>query len=415
MIFIFDDVFATVKNRVGLLGKHLRGCRTSKKILIFCLVSVICVLIGMGAVGTRFGYKVSYGGKVIASIGSKKQFTAAVSLISDLMKGNSSQETVEKLSYNPSLVLASQLKSEGQLAKAILESNQKVVAAAALTVDGESVAVYRYTELKAMLDQRLAQFETAGVKCSSAFLQDVQVEQGYYLVFELNDEQTVRETVDSLSVETVLVTETDAAIPFQTIQQSDPTRSIGSSAVIAAGQEGVLRTTTQIKWINGVEVERVTLHSETVSNPVDQVVAVGTAKSTASAEEKNAAYASGFIFPLGNAKYRIGAYFGDGRNHRGIDICADAGTKIYAVAAGKVVQSGYDGSYGNCVVIDHGNGYQTRYAHNTLNVVKVGDTVSAGDVIGTVGRTGNATGNHVHFEVIKGNTRVDPAPYIGLS
>ena len=100
--------------------------------------------------------------------------------------------------------------------------------------------------------------------------------------------------------------------------------------------------------------------------------------------------------------------------HLGIDlISAKYGTDyIVAFESGKVVFAGYNGGYGNVVYIDHGNGYQTRYAHQKYLNVKVGDNVQKGDILGYMGATGNVTGPHVHFEVrINGNT-VNPYDYV---
>ena len=100
--------------------------------------------------------------------------------------------------------------------------------------------------------------------------------------------------------------------------------------------------------------------------------------------------------------------------HLGIDlISAKYGTDyIVAFESGKVVYAGYNGGYGNVVYIDHGNGYQTRYAHQKYLNVKVGDYVNKGDILGYMGATGNVTGPHVHFEVrINGNT-VNPYDYV---
>lgn len=100
--------------------------------------------------------------------------------------------------------------------------------------------------------------------------------------------------------------------------------------------------------------------------------------------------------------------------HLGIDlISAKYGTDyIVAFESGKVTYAGYNGGYGNVVYIDHGNGYQTRYAHQKYLNVKVGDYVQKGDILGYMGATGNVTGPHVHFEVrINGNT-VNPYDYV---
>lgn len=100
--------------------------------------------------------------------------------------------------------------------------------------------------------------------------------------------------------------------------------------------------------------------------------------------------------------------------HLGIDLVSSKYGTDYIVAfeSGKVTYAGYNGSYGNVVYIDHGNGYQTRYAHQKYLNVKVGQNVKKGDVLGYMGTTGNSTGNHVHFEVrINGNT-VNPYDYV---
>ena len=76
--------------------------------------------------------------------------------------------------------------------------------------------------------------------------------------------------------------------------------------------------------------------------------------------------------------------------------------------------SGYDGGYGYCVVIDHGNGIQTRYGHASALKVSKGTKVEQGDLVALVGSTGNSTGNHLHFEVIVNGKRVNPISYIGL-
>jgi murein DD-endopeptidase MepM/ murein hydrolase activator NlpD len=103
-----------------------------------------------------------------------------------------------------------------------------------------------------------------------------------------------------------------------------------------------------------------------------------------------------------------------GRLHAGLDISAPAGTPVRAAAAGVVTYSNDTvRGYGNMVLIDHGNGFVTAYAHNSENLVSPGTRVAAGEVIALVGATGNATGPHVHFEVRRSGRTVNPRPYLG--
>jgi len=94
--------------------------------------------------------------------------------------------------------------------------------------------------------------------------------------------------------------------------------------------------------------------------------------------------------------------------HTGVDISAPKGVKIQAANGGEVVTSTYSNAWGNYVVVNHGGGTATLYAHMSKRLVSVGDKVSKGDVLGEVGSTGYSTGNHLHFEIIKNGTSVDP-------
>ncbi len=98
-------------------------------------------------------------------------------------------------------------------------------------------------------------------------------------------------------------------------------------------------------------------------------------------------------------------------NHTGIDIDASGGTEVLAAADGTVTLAGPNGDYGNCVIIDHGNGNSTLYSHMSVVDVSVGDTVAQGQAVGLVGSTGVSTGDHIHFETRVNGTCVDPLLY----
>ena len=100
-----------------------------------------------------------------------------------------------------------------------------------------------------------------------------------------------------------------------------------------------------------------------------------------------------------------------GRMHEGIDISAPAGTPIHAAAAGTIIFAGWMGGYGNMVIIDHGGGLATAYAHMS-SIWLSGGSVGQGTAIGGVGTTGSSTGNHLHFEVRVNGAAVDPMGYL---
>jgi murein DD-endopeptidase MepM/ murein hydrolase activator NlpD len=98
--------------------------------------------------------------------------------------------------------------------------------------------------------------------------------------------------------------------------------------------------------------------------------------------------------------------------HQGIDIANQMGTPIYATAAGVVTTQDFDTGYGKRIKINHGNGYETLYAHLYSYMVRVGDSVTKGQIIGLMGSTGVSTGPHLHYEVINSSAKVNPTAYL---
>ncbi|MDQ3940763.1 MAG: peptidoglycan DD-metalloendopeptidase family protein, partial [Actinomycetota bacterium] len=121
--------------------------------------------------------------------------------------------------------------------------------------------------------------------------------------------------------------------------------------------------------------------------------------------------AGGFIWPLAGS---ITSYYGPrwGRMHTGIDIDGSSGQPIVASKAGRVIVASYYGGYGNAVVVDHGGGVSTLYAHMSRFGVSNGQEISQGQVVGYVGCTGSCTGDHLHFEVRVNGSPVNPLDYL---
>jgi len=109
---------------------------------------------------------------------------------------------------------------------------------------------------------------------------------------------------------------------------------------------------------------------------------------------------------------RTSPFSGKTETHRGVDFAGKAGSDVVAVAGGVVTHASEKGGYGFLVEVNHGNGYITRYGHNQMVHVQVGEAIKRGQVIAKLGSTGRSTGPHVHFEVIKNSTRIDPMKFV---
>ena len=189
----------------------------------------------------------------------------------------------------------------------------------------------------------------------------------------------------------------------------------GDRRILRKGEKGVDRVTVSITTVNGVVVDLEEISRVTLREPVTEKVEVGTAK-PGSAGYYGGTYSSrGFMWPTPTARM-ISQYFGH-YGHKGIDITTSGalGRPIVAAASGVVEIAGSTGnSYGQQVLINHGNGIKTRYAHCVYGSITVrpGQQVSAGQRIASIGSTGNSTGPHLHFEVIVNGALANPLNYV---
>lgn len=213
--------------------------------------------------------------------------------------------------------------------------------------------------------------------------------------------------VPMLTVVTKEKAEYNDLIEFETTEEQDPNMYEGESTVKVAGVQGKKQVVAQVTRENGIEVTREILSEQVVSEPVGQVLVVGTKKAPPR-------HGTGtFIVPLSRG-YILSSPFGYrwGGFHSGLDMACPVGTPILASDGGVVISAGWDGPYGYVVRIDHGGNFKTVYAHCSALFVSEGDRVFQGQHIANVGSTGNSTGPHVHYEVIKNGVHVNPASYI---
>lgn len=212
---------------------------------------------------------------------------------------------------------------------------------------------------------------------------------------------------DLLQVKVIRRESYTSEIPYDTVETQSSEYDFGETVVTSAGQNGLQEITQDITYIDGVQTEISTVSVETLQEPVSEYVTKGTHLKSG----MTANYGSGeWMWPVPQYTYvsRWMSSF-----HKGADICAAYGTPIYASDSGVVVTAGYHYSYGNYVVIDHGNGWTTLYGHMSALGCSSGQAVERGEVIGYVGSTGNSTGNHCHFEMHHNGTLVSARNFFG--
>lgn len=187
------------------------------------------------------------------------------------------------------------------------------------------------------------------------------------------------------------------------VYEDDDSMYIGETEVVQEGTPGKHIVTDLVTYKGDIESGREQLQENVQVAAVAQIVRRGTKSKPT------------YMYPVTN--WNITSNFGYrwGRLHAGTDVGIPTGTTVRASRGGQVITAGWLGGYGNCVIIDHGDGVSTRYGHLSEITVSVGQYVDQGQQIALSGNTGRSTGPHLHFEIRIGGEAVDPMPYLTQS
>lgn len=428
---------------------------------------VLFVHVVQTTLGSTYALEVVYNGDVIGYIKDESVFEKA----EIQMRGRIAYEDYIKPAdaipkYSIVSVDESSLMSVNELTDELIRaSGHELGEATGLYVDGEFMgAVYERNSLLSMLDSLLAPYRTDNENETVEFVRNVDTVDGLYplssivSIRSLHEDITVmqqeeavytavagdapiliaQKTGISLSTllalnpgidkslligQEVLVQQSvpflevqvrrteiyEEEIPFKIERKVDSSQYEGYVKTTQVGKNGINKITAEVTYLNGIETARKIIYTSKVSDPINEKVTVG-GKSVAEVGAQNTS--SGFIWPTGSGYVSCGinGYWG----HTGMDIASYAGTPIYASASGIVTKVAYNRTgYGYHIKISHGGNVETLYAHCSQLYVKVGQWVSQGDKIAAMGRTGNSTGNHLHFEIRSNGKYLDPAKYIG--
>lgn len=423
----------------------------------------------------QFALEVEYNDKMIGYIEKESDFDESEKIMQSRIVYEEYQpplDTVPK--YTLKVIDEEELSTVNEIAdELIAASGNEITEASGLYVDGVFYgAVEDAAPIRALLDSMLDQYRTGSENERVDFVQDVELSKGLYLLSSLvepeemeavltsevegevtytvvegdaptlisqkmdipysqlkalnpgieesllvGQEVLISNQVNFLTVKRTVTEVYEEDIPFGTEEVVDANYAKGYQAVRSSGVLGKRLVTADVVYVNGLEEDRTEVDSVVLKEPVDQVVTVGTAEpiqvlSSSSSGSTAAGSSSSFIWPVdgGDVTCGINGYWG----HTGMDIGANRGTVIRAAASGTVVKAVRQYyAYGIHVKISHGNGIYTLYAHMSQLAVSYGDYVQQGQIIGYVGMTGNASGNHCHFEIIINGRFMDPAKYIG--
>lgn len=377
------------------------------------LLAAIGTILSFSLTGARFVYKVNYSGKNIAVVRDKNSFNTAKKTVVKMVNGNDVEKEVAKPEYTPAIALAPSISDQNHIVSAIIDNTDGIVEGCIFKVNGAELFTAEKKTLEKCIKKRFEKFRIEGAKCSFEFVEKTDMVKGYFLKKDMLGEDEIKYELNKLSVKTVAETVEETVIPYGVTEIKNEDGLIGSRDVIIEGRNGMGNRVTTVVYIDGVQQGDPETKEVVVLAPVDEAVSVGVSVPV-SDEEITSLPGSGYVFPLATKRWEVSAYFGDGRGHKGIDLAAKYGTPILAVASGKVIRSEWYEGYGYCVDIDHGFGFVTRYGHASQLIAEVGQTVSAGEVIALVGSTGDSTGDHLHIEFIVGDTKLNPAMYLGL-
>lgn len=397
------------------------------------LVLILLVLSGISSLSdTVPALKIIYNGTTIAYAENQSVWNEGKNKALSMVHGDeNSVSFLKDVTFEIERVNVSQLSSARVISESLLAgSSTQYKRACGIYIDGQLLcAIHNESDALGVFDSILAPYrDKAGEDTMVGFVEEIEYVQGYYPENSdiIWDSAKLRSTLKSdnspVRVKTMKTVTRYETIKYETVKKNTSSLYKGTKKTLQKGKNGKMLVTELVTYIGSKKTYTATVSEKIVTQPVNEIVQIGTKTSyyggSYSASKE-------FIWPTRGA-YRVSSYYGyrsasisGWSYHGGIDIVlgsgSSAGIPVVASASGTVVvaNSGWSG-YGHTVVIDHGGGIQTRYAHMYPGsiTVRVGQKVYQGQQIGRIGSTGNSTGPHLHFEVLVNGRKVNPYPYI---
>lgn len=424
------------------------------------MISVICI--SANAAGYKLGYEVSVNGEEIGTVVDQSEAIAAVDLAKETISQCVGEDYDAEPVFSRTIVAPNGESSAEEMENSILSTVDGMTECAAVFADGEEIVSLSSRDDAEQLLQRckgkyspeeiaddmIVEFcENVEIKDSfiasdmiksvddafalvtenkavadytvadeSETLKSIAADNDMTLseIKELNpdtsavgvgDTVKIKTVSPLLSVRVIETAEYEEAVPFESKSSYSDELYVGETEVITEGAEGKASVTARIYTVNGKEEKRDIIERVMTVAPMPEIKLIGRKALPTSATG---------VFGQPTLSGKLTSNFGSrwGRSHNGVDISIPNGSSVYASDGGVVTYSGWMSGYGNYIVIDHQNGYQTAYGHNSQNLVSVGQRVAKGEKIALSGSTGNSTGPHLHFEVKKNGVYQNPLSYV---
>ena len=390
-----DEEYKILRLLFGRVFIFVKKLSPGKKLGVF-LVFTVSLLFALNIVGV--GYNLYLGDKPIGSTASRHDGAAALAAAEKIAGGSMGAD----LKYYPRLVFLSRYSDAAALSENILLASGNFVRGAEIVTEDKHIVFSSEEEMREALDLYMKPYKTENTV--NARLEGAHLSAGIY---KKDETQDINGAIAALGGTIVVTTErvTDREIiERDTETVEDGSARIGQVSVVQEGSDGSREVSKLITKVNGEITKEYVIEENITAVPVARIEKVGTYIPDGEGSGSFALPVSGTVTsPFGNRW---------GKNHTGTDFGAPQGTQVLASDSGTVSFCGDSAGYGNLIIIDHKNGYETYYGHLSKISVSQGQKVKKGEKIGEVGSTGNSTGPHLHFEIRENSSPQNPLNYL---
>ena len=417
----------------------LRVWADAHKRAIFQIFAAVAVTVSLALilVTSMSAYEYSYFGRKLGTTKTKLDVYQTIDLLGDKLAENAGANinfnAERDIEFKRVYGLGIKTDSRDDILNALTYMSDIHVTGYAIAINGQQVAIMDKPETADAIIAAVKEYfapQQEGYEYSSvSFEEEVTVEEVNVSLSELwNPDDAaryietgvVRDLRDDEAPNPLVTVYASAAVTYDEeiaygVQYRRDSSMYQDEVILQTpGEPGINRIVALVQTINGKEVSRFEQSNTTVKEPQDAVYKQGT-------KEIPIHNGSGtWVFPI-QARYTISDYFGPrvapragaSTNHKGIDIACAYGTPIHAADGGTVTFAGNRGAYGLLVIVNHGGGYETYYAHCSSIIVKVGEDVYQDKVLAYVGSTGVSTGPHLHYEIHYQGTALNPLAFYG--